>query len=258
MNKNFSLIKKIKNSINFHDYNSGKYTFRLISNYIEKNSLNINNILEVGCGYGFGSLLLSLKYPHKKFYCLDNAMYRNLKFEIYSDEKYLKNITFFNSELKDFKTLIKFDLIFTIDVIEHVLNPKNFFNDLLKLKMKKTHILIHYPNTLIFDIHFMIPVKLFLNNKKIINFIFKKKINFVERKHNCHGYFKSLNFINYFKMLKICKSFDVTFYFNKNINSFYLDNYMKNNKIKNSKKLFIKLIKKIDHRFNLFNLLILN
>ncbi len=117
--------------------------------------------------------------------------------------------------------------------------------------------LIHYPNSIFFDVHFRIPLIPFLSKHSHFK-IFKKKINYIESNHQVNGLYESLNLINYFKLKHVLKKLNCDYYFEKDINILYFDIYLRNNNVKNLiNKTLIKLISRIDYRFNLFNLLIL-
>jgi len=125
------------------------------------------------------------------------------------------------------------------------------------LKNNNGALLIHYANSIFFDVHFRIPLIPFLSKHSHFK-ILKKKINYIESNRQVNGLYENLNLINYFKLKHILEKLNYDYYFEKDINILYFDIYLRNNNVKNLiNKTLIKLISRIDYRFNLFNLLIL-
>lgn len=111
-----------------------KITITLINQYIENNKLTKINVLDIGGGKGWGQCLY--KNNHINYYCLD-----------LNETKRDENINYIQGDITD-NTLninIEFDIIFSKDTYEHILNPWDSTNNLKKLLKNKGLIMIFTP-----------------------------------------------------------------------------------------------------------------
>ena len=87
----------------------------------------------------------------------------------------------------------KYDLIFCINVFEHLNDWRNFLEKISFLLNENGKLIILCPNYgFPYESHFRIPV---IFNKNIIYYIFKKLIRIFETKNDCLGLWDSLNFV---------------------------------------------------------------
>ena len=120
----------------------------------------------------------------------------------------IKNIGY-----EDLSPNYKYDLIFCINVFEHLYDWRNFLEKISFLLNENGKLIVLCPNYgFPYESHFRIPV---IVNKKITYYIFKKLIRIFENKNDCVGLWDSLNFVkkreimnhlkdsNYSKNLKI-------------------------------------------------------
>ena len=186
-------VSGFENSASF--IRSARYGYNSINSYVAGLKEN-SNILEVGGGACILAAQLSKKYPLLRFYTIEphaEGFQSFNKISHFLAKKYNFNVYF--GDFSSFSTTEnkKFDLIFTIDVLEHLPNYEYF------LKWSKDHLnnsgnlVTVFPNFRFpFDYHFRIPILL---NKKITGFIFQHKIRRHEINNNCEGLWSSLNFI---------------------------------------------------------------
>jgi SAM-dependent methyltransferase len=140
-------------------------------------------------------LLTLLKEEFKKniFFGIDPG---GQEFEIFNKlkrlliQKFKLNIY---SSINQLKVKKKFDLIFSIDTLEHIQNIEHTILSAKKMLAKNGKIIIICPNySFPYEPHFNIPI---IINKKITYKFFKRKILNEERKNNSSGLWESINFI---------------------------------------------------------------
>ena len=132
-----SKLQEQKNIDNIHlrKGNSNKL-FLIINNKL----ININKmkILEIGCGDGACLSYLRVKgFKH----LFGNEM-NKVRVE---NAKKIKNIKIFDGGYENIPNL-KFDIIYSNHVIEHILDLNDFFNKLIKISHDKTIIIFNLPN----------------------------------------------------------------------------------------------------------------
>ena len=126
-----------------------------VSKLVKPNS----RVLDVGCDdSSLKDLIKPLSYMGID---VEKKNVENLKKQ--GDKSFLLNLNNYRS----LPTKEKFDYIFFLDVLEHVVNPKKVLNDFKKLLNKDGKIIISLPN----DYHFQNKIR-FLFNKKLIEYPF--------------------------------------------------------------------------------------
>lgn len=200
------LIKEIK-SLDFKGtdlwISEANFGFYQVKNFCEK-LIKGQNILEIGSGSGILLSILSTNYKHLHFEGLEP--FNNGFFSL----KKLNNITkksgakIHNLSYENYNTYKKYDLIFCINVFEHLKDWRGFIDKCYELLRKDGQLIILCPNyNFPYESHFSIPVVL---NKNITFKIFKNYISKFEYKNNYEGLWESLNFV---------KKSDLLFYLNK-------------------------------------------
>ena len=214
--KKFKLEKLVsKNNPEFKSYkkyfvNAKSDAFQcysLIQQYLNKNI----EILEIGGGI---HLLTSYLNQNYKILSIEpggfNPIADKLRKEITKEKLYISK-----SKLENFKTKKKFDLIFSMNVLEHTSNIHNHIKACLKLlKNKNSTLLIFCPNYVFpFEPHFY---KWFIPFFPRTTFkFFKKKLIIEFDKNKYKRILNSLNFnSNFFKI----KSFNLKINFIHPIN----------------------------------------
>lgn len=100
-------------------------------------------------------------------------------------------------------TEFQFDLIFCVNVIEHLEDWKDFLTWIdSQLKTNGKAVLLFPNNGFPIESHFKIPI---IVNKNITGRLYQKKIEEHEARLNCDGLWKSLNFITTSQLRKECK-----------------------------------------------------
>jgi len=102
-------------------------------------------ILDAGCGSGASSLHLAHRYPYSQFVGIDSNM--NRVEEAKTDQKILgiKNVRFVLADLMDPLGKVEYDIIFCIDVLEHIENDELAIKNLCSVLKLGGSLLIHIP-----------------------------------------------------------------------------------------------------------------
>lgn len=122
-------VTKQNGSIAIHNI-----VLNLINQYIKKNNIKKINLLDIGGGKGWGEILYKNKYIN--YYCLD------LK-----ETKRDNNINYIKGDITDKNLFLdmKYDIIFSKDTYEHILNPWDSTENLVKLLKNNGLILFFVP-----------------------------------------------------------------------------------------------------------------
>ncbi len=180
------------------------FGFSEISEILKKNP-KINSVLEIGSGSGILLNELKIFFPHMNFKGIDPnesgyQLYREI-FESLDNRKFeIENI-----QVEKFHTKQNFDLIFSINVFEHVRDWKKYIDQTSILLNDNGMNIIFAPNyDFPYEPHFVIPI---IINKKITKFFFQRKIKKSEIKDtgNESGLWDGLNFIGKRKVEKFLK-----------------------------------------------------
>ena len=199
-------IKKIR-SLNIRDseiwINEALFGFNHIKEFCKKLERN-NNVLEIGSGSGILLNLLSDNFKDLNFEGIEPFG------EGFSSLTYLNSlsqqngISIKNIGYEELSSNYKYDLIFCINVFEHLNDWQNFLDKMSFLLKKNGKLIVLCPNYgFPYESHFRIPV---LFNKKITFFFFKKFIRKFENKNDCLGLWESLNFVKKRQVLNHLKN----------------------------------------------------
>ena len=197
---------------------------------ILKNNNKIKSVLEIGSGAGI--LLNELKtfFPHIDFKGVDpnESGYHRYK-EVY-ESLVNRQFDIENIQIEKFSTKKNFDLIFSINVFEHVRDWKKYINQTNSLLKDEGLNIIFAPNyDFPYEPHFVLPI---IINKKITEFFFKKKIKKSEIKTNEVGLWEGLYFIGKREVKKLLRENNYSFYFDFNIKNRMLDRIIKDKELK--------------------------
>jgi SAM-dependent methyltransferase len=172
--------------------NEALFGFYHIKEYCKKLEGN-NKVLEIGSGSGILLNLLSENFKDIIFEGIEPFG------EGFSSLNYLNSfsrengVSIKNIGYEELSSNNKYDLIFCINVFEHLNDWRNFLEKISFLLNGNGKLIVLCPNYgFPYESHFRIPV---LFNKKITFFFFKKFIRKFENKNDCLGLWESLNFV---------------------------------------------------------------
>ena len=150
-------------------------------------------ILEVGCGSGILLSMLSEEFPQHDFRGIEpfgdgfsslsglNSLVRDLGVEL--------DIIGY----EDFEPSLKYDLIYCVNVFEHVADWSHFLNWACEKLNDGGVFFVLCPNySFPYESHFRIPI---IWNKQLTFNIFKRIISSFEEKNDAYGLWNSLNFV---------------------------------------------------------------
>ena len=195
------------------------FGFSEIIDYIKNNK--IESILEIGCGTGI--LLNELKkfFPQIQMTGLEPLKSGYEKYQEISILKKNNKINIVNGMIENYYSDKKYDLIFSLNVMEHVENWEKYLLNSNKLLNKDGINIVLCPNyDFPYESHYIIPI---IINKKITKTIFNKKINYYDSKNNKKGHWEGLNFISKKNITRFLKTNKLNFYFDNNISDRILE-----------------------------------
>jgi cyclopropane fatty-acyl-phospholipid synthase-like methyltransferase len=126
----------LSNNPGWHEEDA-PFKAEMIFKIIKRNGLKPSEICEVGCGSGEILIQLSEKFPEAKLTGYDIAPDA---LDI-ARKKESERVKFFQKELNEIPK-DQFDLVLTIDVIEHL---ENYFEFLRNLSQKSSNFIFHIP-----------------------------------------------------------------------------------------------------------------
>jgi len=127
----------------------GKMYFGRIQNIIKtflQFRKNFPNVLDIGGGLGLFSLNFKLNFPKSGVYILDEALYDGIKATL-TKNNIIKINDYIQGDIQK-KTSFdddSFDLIFALDVLEHVDNPSDAIDEIMRILKKNGLLFISVP-----------------------------------------------------------------------------------------------------------------
>ena len=190
-----NFIEKIR-SLNIRDseiwINEALFGFNHIKEFCKNLDTN-NSVLEIGSGSGILLNLLSENFDDINFEGIEPFGEGFSSLTSLNSLSRENGVSIKNIGYEDLSTNYKYDLIFCINVFEHLNNWRNFLKKMSSLLKKNGKLIVLCPNYgFPYESHFRIPVLL---NKKITYYFFKKFIRRFENKNDCRGLWESLNFV---------------------------------------------------------------
>ncbi len=175
------------------------FGFEQLSNYFNHNKKL--DILEIGCGIGILMAIFQKNFDNLSLEGIEpyKGGFERLK----SSRKILpKKINIIHSKFEDFKPKKKYDIIYSVNVFEHLRNWRQYLQKTESwLKPNGKNIILCPNYSFPYESHFKIPI---IVNKHITHRVFKKRIESFERENNSLGLWKSLNFIKMREIEKYC------------------------------------------------------
>ncbi|WP_373085379.1 class I SAM-dependent methyltransferase [Sneathiella sp.] len=189
-----------------------EFGWREMKPYFERLQ-NSDTVLEVGCGTGFLLARLAQKFNDISFTGVEPIGSGFMQFEstLNAIEKQYANITFIRRRIEDIKSEKRYDLIYSINVFEHLEDWRDAIDICVSLLNPNGQLVILCPNYWIpYESHFSLPI---IGTKSLTYKIFSKKIAQMEEGFGAEGLWKSLNFITAPQIQHYCetKGYDLNF-----------------------------------------------
>lgn len=127
--------------------NIGNYArAKVFAKHINKIDLSgAKNILDLGCGYGENALMMSKALPDKNIYALDIDKRALSRVRAAKEKLGAENLTIHEGKI-DTLPVESIDLIYSVDVFEHIHEHEMPFADALSKLKKGGHLLVKIPN----------------------------------------------------------------------------------------------------------------
>lgn len=119
---------------------------RLILDLIKSTGIKRRRILDLGCASGHTTVIAALENPLDYFYGVDIGEAFIVEANKKKQDLNLSNLEFACESAEKYIGEKDFDLIICAEIIEHVENLENFFDNLNKLLKKNGRLLITTPN----------------------------------------------------------------------------------------------------------------
>jgi SAM-dependent methyltransferase len=200
-------------------------------------------VLEVGSGSGILLSHIKLNYPELVVQGIEpigsgfdslNAYHESLKDMGAPIER---------CGYEDIKSSEKFDLIFLINVFEHLPDWIDFLGFVKSKLIKNGTCIILCPNYgFPYESHFRIPLIL---NKNITHRVFKNYIEKFEAKQDCKGLWDSLNFVRWSQVKKACRKIGIDCEFDGSVIRQMIDRLDYDNEFHKRQKVMGKIAKVI-------------
>ena len=127
--------------------NIGNYArAQVFSQHIKKIDLaKANKVLDLGCGYGENAIMMSKALADKDVYALDIDQRALSRIRLAKDKLHLDNLTKHEGKI-DTLPVKDLDLIYSVDVFEHIPEKEMPFADAFKKLRTGGHLLVKIPN----------------------------------------------------------------------------------------------------------------
>ena len=162
-----------------------KFGYSEIKSFIRTDE--VKKILEIGSGPGMLISELKNLFPSIEMTGLEPSIrgydrYKKIFNSLKQKSTNIKNLNLVNNDIKNFQTEEKYDLIFSVNVLEHVEDWIIYLENAKKLLSPKGKCVILCPNyDFPYESHYIIPI---IINKNFTKFLFKNKIETHDKKHN--------------------------------------------------------------------------
>ena len=170
-------------------------------------------VLEVGCGTGYLLTRMAEEFDDISFTGVEPIGPGFTQFEKALDtvEKKYENITFIRQRIEDVEIDKKYDLIYSINVFEHLDDWREAIDICVSMLNPNGQLVVLCPNYSIpYESHFALPI---FGTKSFTHKIFSRQIEQLEDRFDAKGLWQSLNFIKVPQVRKYCelKGYDLSF-----------------------------------------------
>lgn len=239
----------MKNKVKINE-SDAKFGFSILSEYIPLDRKKYK-VLEIGSGSGTLLSMLSEKFKDIEF---DGIEPFNIGFENnkkFKNINHRNNINVYEYNYEEHNLKKKYDLIFLINVFEHLNNWKHFLKTCKRWLNDDGKCIILCPNyNFPYESHFKIPI---IYNKVITEILFKKQISKYENYNNSKGLWDSLNFVKKTNVSRYCKSLNIKLVDNINVLDILLDRFIIDEEF-NKRQIFLGRIGVIIRKLKLLSL----
>ena len=180
-------------------------------------------VLEVGCGTGVLLSRLSKLHPGIAFTGLEpiGPGFAQFAKALNRIEAENSNITFLRDKIEDVQTEQTFDLIFSVNVFEHLDDWRLATDICVSMLAPVGRLVVLCPNYSVpYESHFALPI---LGTKTLTHRVFEKRITHLEDKLDAKGLWSSLNFITSGQFARHCRAQGHEFSFDTGIMKRMLD-----------------------------------
>ena len=136
------LVNRTLGYTNIGNYSRAKVFTKQISTL---NLAGMEKILDLGCGYGDNAVMMSQAMPSKKIFALDIDFTALSRVKLAHKQLELKNLTIYDTKIAEIPES-EFDLIYSVDVFEHIPASEMPFEDCHAKLKKGGHLLVKIPN----------------------------------------------------------------------------------------------------------------
>ncbi len=107
---------------------------------------DFSQVLDIGGGLGLFSMNFKLNFPMSNVFILDKSLYKGIK-EILTKYPTLKITDYIQEDIQEETTFgsNSFDLIFALDILEHVENPSIAIDEILRILKEDGYLFISVP-----------------------------------------------------------------------------------------------------------------
>jgi len=193
---------ELEKHISQHQEHKANLFENYIAQYFPKDFFKNKKVLEIGCGFGGNIIHLTQNYNCDAIGLDLDSDAIEIAQEIAQENGIDKN-KFLNCAAENVTTYVKdkFDLIISMQVLEHVQDVQKSIEEMLSLLNKGGYIFIHVPN---YDSKFETHYRLKMPSNKKSDFI-----NLLKEKNIDIDFAESLNFVNKQYFIEILK--EITF-----------------------------------------------
>jgi SAM-dependent methyltransferase len=163
-----------------------------------------SRILEVGCGSGILLSMLKEEFPYHEFEGIEPLGGGFSQLEELNSFVRDMGVGIETAPYESFQIKQKYDLIYCVNVFEHVKDWRHFLDWAAASLKKNGQFFVLCPNyNFPYESHFKLPV---VGNKKLTYRIFRRYIDRFEESNNVEGLWASLNFVKKSEVKKYVQS----------------------------------------------------
>lgn len=152
-----------------------------------------NRVLEIGCGAGVLMALLQQKNPDIQIDGIEPFGSGFASIETFRAAMARHKLNIAKVGYEDFFPDAPYDLVYMVNVLEHLPDWRHFFDVLPRFVRPGGRVILLFPNAgFPFEPHFQLPI---VGPKRLLRWLFARRIERIERDYNTHGLWDSLNLV---------------------------------------------------------------